>query len=47
MKTKPVEDISITKKLSSNKLIKELYKSGGFTAKKIAHGVDILEKIIN
>ena len=46
MKGKPIEDISITDRLSSNDLIKELYKSGGFTAKKVAVGVDILEKMI-
>ena len=46
MKGKPVEDISITECLSSNNLIKKLYKSGGFTAKKVAVGVDILEKMI-
>ena len=46
MKGKSIEDISITDKLSSNNLIKELYKSGGFTAKKVAVGVDVLEKMI-
>lgn len=29
-----------------NDLIKELYESGGFTAKKVAVGVDILEKMV-
>jgi deoxyhypusine synthase len=42
----PVKDISIRDRLSSNNLIKELYKSGGFTAKKVAVGVDILENMI-
>ena len=46
MNKEPVEDISITDSTSLNKLIKELYKSGGFTAKKAAVGVDILEKMI-
>jgi len=30
-----------------NNIIKEMYESGGFTAKKVAVGVDILEKMIN
>ena len=42
----PVKDIQVKKGTSTNKLIKELYESGGFTAKKVAIGVDILEKII-
>jgi deoxyhypusine synthase len=46
MNRKVVEDISITDNMSLNILIKELYKSGGFTAKKVAVGVDILEKMI-
>lgn len=32
--------------MTSNQLIKELYDSGGFTAKNIAEGVDILEHMI-
>ena len=46
MKGKPVKDIQLKKGISSNELVKELYASGGFTAKKIAVGVDILEKMI-
>lgn len=46
MTGKTVEDISLKKTMSSNELIKELHKSGGFTAKKTATGVDILEKMI-
>ena len=41
----PVRDIALKKKMSANDLIKSLHDSGGFTAKKIAVGVDILEKI--
>ena len=46
MKEKPVRDIQLKKGMSSNELIKELYESGGFTAKKVAVGVDILENMI-
>ena len=45
MKEKPVKDIHLGKGMNSNELIKELYQSGGFTAKKVAVGVDILEKM--
>jgi len=47
MKEKPVKDISLKEKISSNELIKQLYNSGGFTAKKVATSVDILENMIN
>ena len=47
MKEQPVRDIQLKKDMSSNELIKELYGSGGFTAKKVAIGVDILENMIN
>jgi deoxyhypusine synthase len=43
---KPVKDIKLKDKMSSNELIKELYESGGFTAKNVAVGVDILEKMV-
>jgi deoxyhypusine synthase len=42
-----VKDITLKPKMSANEIIKNLYDSGGFTAKKIAIGVDILEKITN
>ena len=45
MKRKPVRDIQLKKGMNSNDLIKELYESGGFSAKKVALGVDILEKM--
>jgi deoxyhypusine synthase len=41
-----VKDIQIKKKTSTNELIKALYDSGGFTAKKVAEGTDILENMI-
>jgi deoxyhypusine synthase len=46
MKRQPVQDIEITKNMTTNQLIKALYKSGGFSAKKVADGVDILEHMV-
>ena len=46
MKEKPVKDIQLKKNMNSNELIKELYESGGFTAKNVAVGVDIIENMI-
>ena len=46
MKEKPVKDIILKKGMNSNELIKELYDSGGFTAKKVAQGVDIIENMV-
>ena len=43
---KPVKDIQLKKDMTTDQLVKELYESGGFTAKKIALGVDILETMI-
>jgi len=42
----PVKDIHLKRKMNSNELIKELYNSGGFTAKKVGLGVKILEDMI-
>lgn len=41
-----VEDFKIKKKESINKLIEQMKKSGGFTGRKLAECVDILEKMI-
>jgi deoxyhypusine synthase len=41
-----VEDIKITNKNTTNELISQFYKSGGFTAKKVANGLDIIEKMV-
>jgi len=46
MKKQPVQDIELTKNMTTNQLIKALYNSGGFSAKKVADGVDILEHMI-
>lgn len=46
MKKKVVEDIKLKRKNTSNELINQFKKSGGFTAKKVANGLDIIEKMI-
>jgi len=46
MKNKAVKDIKIKKEMTANQLMQQLYNSGGFTAKKLATGVDILESMI-
>ncbi|MCJ7698367.1 MAG: deoxyhypusine synthase family protein, partial [Thermoplasmata archaeon] len=46
MKKQPVQDIELTKNMTTNQLIKALYNSGGFSAKKVADGVDILEHMV-
>jgi deoxyhypusine synthase len=43
---KPVKDIQLQKNMNTDKLVRELYESGGFTAKKLAMGVDILETMV-
>jgi len=45
--TYPVRDIEITKGMSANQLINQFLQSGGFTAKKLAIAVDILEKMLS
>jgi deoxyhypusine synthase len=47
MKKQPVRDILLKKNMTTNQLIKELYDSGGFSAKKVADGVDILERMMH
>jgi deoxyhypusine synthase len=46
MKKQPVQDIVFRKNMTVDQLVKELYVSGGFSAKKVAVGVDILEKMV-
>jgi deoxyhypusine synthase len=43
---KPVKDMEIGKKMTVNGLVKQMSKSGGFTSKKLAVGVDIVERMI-
>jgi deoxyhypusine synthase len=44
--TDPVKDISLDEKVSVNEIIAQLKASGGFTAKKLAVGIDIVETMI-
>ncbi|NCN65548.1 MAG: deoxyhypusine synthase [Candidatus Altiarchaeum hamiconexum] len=43
---RPVSDMKMGK-LTADKIIKQMYEGGGFTAKKVADGVDILETMEN
>lgn len=43
---KPIKDMEIKGKLSVDNLVNQMNSSGGFTAKKLAVGSDILEKMI-
>ncbi|MEA2053919.1 MAG: deoxyhypusine synthase [Candidatus Thermoplasmatota archaeon] len=42
----PVKDMILNKKMSANELICQMYDAGGFTAKKIGEGVNILESMV-
>ncbi|MDI6916709.1 MAG: deoxyhypusine synthase [Thermoplasmatales archaeon] len=42
---KKVEDIKISENMNANTLVAQMEKSGGFTAKKVGEGVNILEKM--
>lgn len=44
---KPVEDIKITRNMKISDLISSFSRTGGFTAKKIADGLDILKEMID
>ncbi len=41
-----IKDFEIKDKISTNALIKQMYESGGFSAKKVAMGVDLIEDMI-
>jgi len=43
---RPIKDIKIDGKTSVNDLVNQMLESGGFTAKKLAVGIDILEGMI-
>jgi len=45
-KLKPVKDMKIDRNNSINDLTKKMFDSGGFTAKKLALGINILEKML-
>jgi deoxyhypusine synthase len=46
MKKQPVIDIDCTKTMTANQLVNALHGAGGFSAKKVADGVDILEHMV-
>jgi deoxyhypusine synthase len=46
MKNQPVHDIEFTKNMTTGELITAFQNSGGFSAKKVADGVDILQRMI-
>ena len=46
MKKQPVQDIQLKKQMTANQLIIQMKKSGGFTAKKVADAVDIIENML-
>ncbi|MBN1160280.1 MAG: deoxyhypusine synthase [Candidatus Diapherotrites archaeon] len=45
--TKPVDDIHVNKDSTAADIIKQMGESGGFTASKVAKGVDLISKIVN
>jgi len=47
MKKQPVRDIVYVKNMTANQLVSAFAKSGGFTSKKVADGVDILQHMIS
>ncbi len=46
MKKQPVRDIQLKKNMTTDQLVQGFYDAGGFSAKKIAEGVDILERMM-
>lgn len=42
----PIKDINITEGMSSDKIMKEFFASGGFTSKKVAMGVEIIAEML-
>jgi len=43
---KPIKDMKINRKISMNDLVNQMLDSGGFTAKKLGIGIDILERML-
>lgn len=43
---KPIKDMKISRKISVNALVNQMLESGGFTAKNLGVGTDILEKML-
>ena len=44
---RPVKDIDISKDADTDKIFKELEQAGGFEARNVAEGVDILYNMIS
>jgi len=42
----PVKDISLHKNMSADEIVRQMYDAGGFTAKKVGEGVNILEEMV-
>jgi len=42
----PIEDIKISKKNSVDEIVKQMFKSGGFTAKNLSIGINIIESML-
>ena len=42
----PVTDINLSGITDTNELVRQLYEAGGFTAKKVGEGVNLLEKMV-
>jgi deoxyhypusine synthase len=42
----PVRDMVLNEKMSANELVRQMYDAGGFTAKKVGEGVNILESMV-
>ncbi|NIA11196.1 MAG: deoxyhypusine synthase [Nitrospiraceae bacterium] len=42
----PVKDFALNNKMSADEIVRQMYDSGGFTAKKVGEGLDILESMV-
>ncbi|HDS59682.1 MAG TPA: deoxyhypusine synthase [Thermoplasmatales archaeon] len=42
----PVRDIEVGETQTADRLVRQMYEAGGFTAKKVAEGVDLLESMV-
>ncbi len=46
-KQRPVRDVRVTEGMSVDTLVRELKESGGFTGRKLADAVDVIEKMVS
>ena len=42
----PVKDFNVSGNMSADEIVRQMYDSGGFTAKKVGEGLDILENMV-